>query len=360
MLIVARLAVAILCAQALPARSSDGDRREALVDALSKQFSRIKSVHVVTHMIDDLPGRPDGAFVRAELKVYGSDRFFLDFSHGFPSARWSDDYTRHRSFIVGRDYLAEKPAMRTFTRRDLLAGEIPERFAVHPFFVSSGWWPQNAVLPCPEVMGIPISVLLAAQNENYRIETGSDPVVGHSSVILKRDGIDRIWLDPDSGLAVRARDWYDPEHGSICVMLRVDEFALMDKGLWAPSKCRILVSDGSSLDSESAAIIDRRSVQLVEACVNGVTPDEFVYHPAPGAFYVDRKSPDGWKQVEPGGLDFLELVADDIEARRSADVGGTESPWLALLACLAGAGLGLAGCACAPHRWRAPTTKRSL
>src|SRR6185503_4163242 len=218
-------------------------RREVVEGELVKSIGRIHRIECLTVLNDEEASTGnEKQWVRHRLAIAGPERFLLETWHATTRVPWEEDYDHVRSIILEKAYVVDKPMKRVFLKRSLRAGELPERFAIQPFFAASGWWPEESSMPCPVIPGSKTSLLDLIRDPKYTVLQKEEEVFDSSCVVVDCPGLERLWLDPNKGMAVRRRTWMDPGSSNERLSLEVEDLVSVAPGLWLPLKCRIFVA----------------------------------------------------------------------------------------------------------------------
>ncbi|MCB9871148.1 MAG: hypothetical protein H6837_14920 [Planctomycetes bacterium] len=251
---------------------------------------------------------PSGHYVHGELSFLGSDQMLLDSGHGWSTRSWKAFYARSRSYLRGRRIQVEWPNKLAFEEKQLAEGEQIERFAVQSWFRASGYWPRRCGIPEPRFFGTSTGLITALRDRDYVVRPGRDAAHGAQCVVLEKAGVDRIWLDPDKGFALRRRHWL--QGGVLAMEVEVPQLRSVGP-LFLPANYTVRVLRSATGTEMSTAT--RIDATVLDYRLNDLGPDELRYTAPPGMFRFDRVHPENAKQIVPGGL---RLLLDEAERQR--------------------------------------------
>jgi hypothetical protein len=176
-----------------------------------------------------------------------------------------------------------------------------------PILDCMGWWPENDDSPVnPDVREAAMPLRFALELSDYVLNPELEVVDGHRCCVLESPALDRLWLDPQIGYAIRKRETFDPASG---VMLRrqlSSEFRRYEadvagrQAFWIPLRTRLELRNAGADLSESRGY----DIVIEEVRVNEVDNCAFDFTPPPGTLIQDRDS--GKVYQVPGGIDLLD------------------------------------------------------
>lgn len=188
-----------------------------------------------------------------------------------------------------------------------------------PILACLGWWPENDERPGDDLADKPqVYLRFALACSGYCLRPKLEPVDGSLCCVVEAPTLDRIWLDPRKGFAIRKRETCDPLSGAIVRRQTSSQFrewatnSSQEHGFWIPARIRV-----ENWNRNGDATHFEISVEDVR--VNQVDDSLFKFTPLPGTLVVDRDT-DSHRQV-PGGEDLLDHTVEI--AQQLLDVTGS-------------------------------------
>lgn len=303
---------------------------------------RLQSVSVSYRFAEeaDHADAAPGAYWHRTLAVQAPSSFFLDMAHGADRLDWRDNPGRTRSFALRGRYLVDWPADRGYEERPLPAGEaLPTRIGFDHFLVATGWWPSGCPWPAPRVSAEqPFSLHEVAASPAYRLLDRQEQAGGRWCHVLERPNRDRLWIDADRGCALLARELRDAATGALAQTFTLGGHEEAAPGVWLPGWFEVTYYDfHAPTPAGRRRVVNHFRATILERRANQVPAGQFQYEPPPGALRMNRAEVE-WKQVRPGGLDYLDLQARHAREAAGARGAGRHGPsvgWFAALPALA-------------------------
>lgn len=174
-----------------------------------------------------------------------------------------------------------------------------------------GFFPAKDRLPEGEEFFLPE----ALSENSYTIFPERENVGGVLCWRVERDGIDRLWLDPETGFTVRLRHWRPPRGRS--VVYRAHNFECWDYREIVPRVWLPWMSRREVLMPTDDAPNDLTTVMVSHAIVGEVRHHAEVHRPSylPGTIVTAQKGDDVTiARVLPGGEEILDEVVGRLTA----------------------------------------------
>lgn len=186
-----------------------------------------------------------------------------------------------------------------------------------------GWWPNDDEPSTEADSDFAIHLRFVVENPHYALLADAESVDGHSCCVVENSGVDRLWLDPALGYAIRKREIYD-ERGRVRHRSCVKSFQRCDltgktneqASVWMPTRIfNEFKTDDANVRSDSRTGLAKAEIVVQWVSVNSVDDQSFRFIPPPGTLVYDRDV-NSWRQI-PGGRDLLdENIAIEQERRR--------------------------------------------
>lgn len=277
---------------------------------MARSWDRVRSLRVVTVAAGE--GREEGLReVRTELRISGDGSLYFDYAHG-DGETYELDPNRARLFLREGTVFEEIPFRRVVSRYPVASMPPNRALELQPIWPLLAWWPEGSPLSCPEVHGHSITLPPLDSSDS----SGDDP---DSDALFLRTAHEEVELSREHGLAVRRRSWRDAQTGRLLSSMEVEEFFEVAPGVWFP--LRYVVRRHSQENEREERIVRYR---VLEASVDDLEPEDFVFHPPPGTFLIDAAERAGGRQLVPGGFDLMSAYVELL--RRARPAGGARRP----------------------------------
>ena len=293
-----------------PSPSTAAQVRDA-VRAARQRMTSLSVTYVVDHPVE-LAGR-EPLRSRHTIAADGILRFGENthFTRSFPEVL---DLNHTRVYYTGETFDVFYPRQRYYetSRRN---ARLDYTLKVRSDFILEclGWWPPGDD-SLPENSELPHYLHLVLARNDCRVSPEQESVDGHRCHVIEfqsgRTLVDRIWLDPAFGFAVRRREKYEPGSGQLRTRYELSELREVGPGIWLPWVLRRTSFERGTAGDRSAV---RVATGLVEsAIVNQVAATIFKFQPPPGTLTQDRDTRE--LSQTPGGLEFLDETIDTLKA----------------------------------------------
>jgi len=297
-----------------------GERRPAIYSAacvremLAASQARLTSFRVQYIGRNRLtPGAPPGLYVRVQITAKSPSLAKRHFARGYQGVDWPDDVLQQNSYLLGGRRYEEYPLQRMYTYRQ--CGESAGLSATvreEPFYELSGLWPfPEQYLPRgPGRAGVLRDIALCEDYlhvRDYQEEVGS-----RWCHVLEKRGGDCLWLDVERGACLLAREIFNPSGRRLAQRIELSGHRELSPGIWMPSRITSVQYDVHAPTEElSQRKVADSEIEIVTMSVNDVDDAAFELHPAAGSLSRSLDDPASeFKQTEPGGLDYLDDLAD--------------------------------------------------
>jgi hypothetical protein len=175
-----------------------------------------------------------------------------------------------------------------------------------------GWWPREDEPSAEADLKVAIHLRFVMDNPHYSLLADTAEVDGHPCHVVESPGVDRLWLDPALGYAIRKREIYDGTGGvrhrtSVKAFQQCDVIGKDNEraSIWMPIRIsNDYEADDASEASDGVAKLRNADIVVERISVNGVDDLRFEFVPPPGTVIYDRDS-DSHHQI-PGGRDLLD------------------------------------------------------
>jgi hypothetical protein len=289
------------------------DRIRAAVDQSRRRLRSIE-VEFLARGLEPTTGAPEGATLRRVVAARGTSRYVASVhtAAGLPERLDVDGnlvvYDGRSKVLT--DFRPRLSYGEVF-RRDagLFAWKVQGEF----FFECTAWRPPDDDSKPPEVE---IAFLLheALADPQCRVLPRQERVDGAWCHVVERPGVDKLWLDPAIGFALRRRHWLHGQHAAPPIDYELSDYREVAPKVWVPWRLRRVTykprphKPGGPLSVDSVA-----EVALLRAEVNRVPEGRFRVDLPPGTLVWDGDAK-SYEQV-PGGLPLLDAIIALAEAR---------------------------------------------
>lgn len=173
-----------------------------------------------------------------------------------------------------------------------------------------GWWPSDDEPSSAADARIARHLRFVLKNPHYSLDDHMEPVDGWPCYVVQHPGVDRLWLDPAIGFAIRRREFYD-EGGMIRLRRSATSFQEYDvidpagqhRAIWLPTHVAVEYRTDETQGGESLPMA-REDVRVEKLSVNDVQDSDFLFTPPAGTLVYDRDTNTD-RQI-PGGRDLLD------------------------------------------------------
>lgn len=294
-------------AQAEPAVRAD------LVRTIRAWLHRVDSLRVTTRSRYEDNGT--SRYIHATLRIAAPDSMRLDYGHGTATRSWKHDLLRARTFVSADRSVREWVAERTYESLDARA-TTPIRLAANPFVLVQGWWPTNGKLAGAVTWACPAPLLECATNPEYTV-TRTIASDGRPRVVLMKPDEQRIVIDPERGCLVVRRERLGDGNETL-IRFDAERPRRIAPGVWLPMRwLSWAIKPGEAADWTRPTV----TIDVLDVDASPADPDAFMFIPPPGSVLMKRDSTD-WRQVVPGGLDYLEARGREM---RDVYLAGTDA-----------------------------------
>jgi hypothetical protein len=300
------LAAGTAVAQSPPAAWLSAAVRAEVLRAQQK----VHSIYVVyrSDMSSRGPPYPPGSYLHRVVAAKAPCLLLHISTHGHARLDWSDDPLQQRCYVTADHWYVENRVNRTYFEGalrpgDPLPGSMPDEF----FFLATGLWPLDG-RPAPRREGKePFMLCEVAASAAYVVRPTQERVGERWCHVLERPGVDCLWLDAERGFTLLARECHQVPGGAARQRFELSGQHEVAPGIWLPAAIRNIHYEA---EPDSPGGTERKVkdalLQVLEARVNDVEDDLFVFCPPPGALRLDTAGP---AQTEPGGHDHLDALA---------------------------------------------------
>lgn len=172
---------------------------------------------------------------------------------------------------------------------------------------------------------------LRENSSEYVVVPGVHEIGGESCVLLEWSGMDKMWLDPNLGYALRRRVYHWVEDGPRKLDIQNEDFEEISPGLYLPR--RQIVRKYANMPSERQAIWDKVTAELgytaAKITLGEELPNEPFELPA-GALVIDMVREETYRVPEEGEKPFERPILEALDIKVE-----TASRWTWLVtACL--------------------------
>lgn len=195
-------------------------------------------------------------------------------------------------------------------------GPFPFKIQEQALFVALGWWPFEK-RPWPELPGSePCVIPQIVRAKRHSVSPRQELRGGEWCHVLENPGRDRLWINPDRGFSIVAREVYDAKTGAKISQIEASRFRKVGSGIWVPHEIRNIEYDSHAPTSEGRRqrLLDSR-IQILDVRVNGDV-DDALFEPEPkpaGAIFVaDDRS---YEQIVPGGFEVMDKTVKWLSTR---------------------------------------------
>ncbi len=179
----------------------------------------------------------------------------------------------------------------------------------HEFLLEClGWCPPGDATEVPAGVAVPYPLPRVLSDTRCRIARDLERVGGSWCYVIERPPVDRIWLDPSVGFAMRRREWR-PEGFPTATTYELSDYREALPEVWLPWKIRRSAIDPHSGSSDRSTSVEVRRIE-VNADVDA---GRFELAPGPGTLVYDADA-NRYSQVK-GGLHRLDEILRLAEGR---------------------------------------------
>lgn len=323
-----------------PARLAAGEIRTGIARTHAK-VTAIRVTYVAEYPPDE--GWPPGTYLRRTVAAMSPGSFFHETAHGHDKLSWQQDPRLRRCFIVADHAVDEWVNNRSYNYTELapsdgLPGSMPGEFFIH----ATGFWPLSG-RPAPQLQGGPLVLSEVAASQLYRVvRPRQERLDGAWCHVLERPGMDSLWIDPERGFSLIAREARDEKSGHLVERIEMGGHREVKPGLWIPTRIRNTQFDhlAKTAEGRRRRVVDSPFKVVTIELNEDVDVDLFRFHPPPGALWLD---PPGGKPVQtsPGGEEQLDRLVDSSRkyspSRHASSIRTSRRPLIAcaLILCVA-------------------------
>ncbi len=183
-----------------------------------------------------------------------------------------------------------------------------------------GWWPSDDEPSSAADARIAAHLRFALKNPHYSLEDHMEPVDGRPCYVVQHPGVDRLWLDPAVGFAIRRREFYD--EGGMTVLRRsatdFQEYDVIDpagqrRAIWLPTRLAVEYRSDET-PGDGSVPMAKEDFRVEKLSLNDVQDSDFLFTPPPGTLVYDRDNNTS-RQI-PGGRDLLDENIAIVQMRR--------------------------------------------
>jgi len=194
-----------------------------------------------------------------------------------------------------------------------------------PVLECLGWWPEEDDRPpAPDAKAPPAFLRFVFAIPDYVLRQQPEAVEGHLCHVVEMPGLDRIWLDPQIGYAIRKREAWHPVSKALLRRQTSSEFREYpvsgpagEQAVWFPARIRLDAAGKADAPSEETGL----DIVIEDLKINRVDDGVFKFVPPPGTLIADRDT--GKLRQVPGGLDLLDHSA--VIAQQMMELSRTQS-----------------------------------
>jgi hypothetical protein len=315
------VAVAWACLGAAGAPAGESQQRvpathdlPALREGVRQARLRLRDL-LVEYLLNtcDPGGEMSKHTVRNVLATRGLQRY-IRLTHFNDRVPEELDFTENEGFFTGKTF-------DVFYRRSLYyetMKQTPEQTESWKlrgdFFLEClGWWPPEDTSRPPQGEQ-PFYLHQALDAPGYGVLPFQEEQGGALCHVVERPGVDRLWIDPGIGFALRGRLRFAGQPPALAAGYEMSDFREAAPGIWLPWRVREIVYRGPPRPGGDGPQVEHEVVgSVVRVQVNDVPEELFHFTPPPGTLIQDRDAHKTW-QV-PGGLSFLDDVVTLARAR---------------------------------------------
>jgi hypothetical protein len=175
-----------------------------------------------------------------------------------------------------------------------------------------GWWPPDDKTKLPEEDS-PLFLSKALAKEGWRILPHQVRIDNIWCYVLERPGVDKLWLDPSIGFALRRRERYSGRPAVTFAHYELSDYREAAPGIFLPWMLRRRVFNPRLISKDGLPSMTFESVcRVIRTEVNHVQPQLFRFTPPPGTLIKDL---DTLKVTQtPGGLEWLDALVETARA----------------------------------------------
>ena len=174
----------------------------------------------------------------------------------------------------------------------------------------SGWWPSDDEPSSAADSRIAAHLRFVLKNPHYSLHDQMEPVNGRPCYVVQHPGVDRLWLDPAIGFAIRKREFYD-EVGMTMVRRSATAFQRYDvfdaagqhRAIWLPTHIAVEYRTGDTLRDEPV-FLTTADFRVESLSVNDVQESDLSFTPPAGTLVYNRDN-NTTRQI-PGGRNLLD------------------------------------------------------
>ncbi|HUY31749.1 MAG TPA: hypothetical protein VMV69_03140 [Pirellulales bacterium] len=305
------LLVSLVILAAPSAGSAERSKRQlppatlsAIQNSVTRLHDQVQSLEV-QYCMSEISSDPKEQvhWHRHRFAVKGRLRFRdnVHFDARFPAAT-DLNHTQQYFTVEAFDYFVQHSRVYEISH-DAATQHYPWKVRADTFIDSCGWWPVDDDPSTDETAAVAVHLRFVLVHPKYVLREKSEYVDGHPCYVVENRGIDRLWLDPARGFALRKRERYDPISGSTLYRQRMSGFKSvatsgeLEHGLiWFPMF--------ASLQSLKVGEQANSEMRVETLKLNQVDEGVFRFVPPAGTLVLDRDS--GKCRQVPGGRDLLD------------------------------------------------------
>jgi hypothetical protein len=227
---------------------------------------------------------------------------------------WQDDPLQQRSIISKHRNYWEFPLRRAFrvTETDdqnLFPGSLSQDL----LWGAVTWWP----ITCTSnhlIAAEPYVVVDVLRSETFHFRDEIEDVGGTQCYALESSGRSVLWFDAKRIGALVAREFYSKDTGVPTWRIEMSKFNEIKPGLWCPTELRNIQYNYNAPTKEGRRRQDvDAAFKVLDVRLNEDVPDELfeIPEPKPGAMQAFKDG--SYKQVVPGGYDYMDETLDWIK-----------------------------------------------
>lgn len=221
---------------------------------------------------------------------------------------------QQRSIISGERRYWEFPMRRAFRLRrgddtNLFPGSLPREL----LWSIMVWWPLTRESN-RQFGDEPFVVIDVLESEKYVFRKELEDVDGIQCYVLECPGRSTLWFDANRIGVLMAREIYNEENRKPVWRAELSKHKEVKPGIWCPMEFKHIAYDSNAPSEEARRIrIIEPAFRVVDARFNEDVPEEMFEIPEPQPGTIQSFEDGSWKQVVPGGYDYMDGIADWIE-----------------------------------------------
>jgi hypothetical protein len=265
---------------------------------------------------------------------------FASYSHFTTGVPDELDVEQNQVFFTG-DTLDVYYPLKAYYETSRESARLPSSWKVRAeFFLEClAWWPPtDGTTPPGEQERFYLHDAL--RQPGCRVLPHQEKIDGAWCHVVERAGVDKVWLDPALGFAMRRREWAVARPPLLCAHYELSDYREARRRVWIPWRLRRVLYRATGAATDSGGVVDKDVVcTMVRVEVNQVEDSIFRFAPPPGTLVEDRDT--GEIRQVPGGAALLDAIADVAQKRMVAASAGRKPEGVGAAPSRLGTGLAL-------------------